>query len=211
MQTRNQINHSYCLYSVTISGSFILGLLLLWIFPKPELFIMMNSFHTPFLDGFFKMITFLGDGWFSIIVGAWLIFTGKRILGSKVLIVYAVSGIFAQLCKSFIIMPRPRAIIPENIFPHYIPGYTLNAWNSFPSGHTASVFALTAILAWSSPVRPLRFILAVAAILTGFSRIYLGQHFLDDVLSGAFLGVLTAYGVMTFTDRNLSLKQSRDR
>ena len=192
------------LYVTIVAGVFILALVGLWSFPKTECFRVVNPVHTPFLDVFFKTITFLGDGWCSIIIGVLLISAGKRSLGSKVLVGYAVSGLLAQLLKRFVSMPRPRAIIPDSAYPHFIPDYTLNAWNSFPSGHTASVFALTAILAWSSPVPARRGMLAVAAIMTGYSRIYLGQHFPDDVLSGALLGLFTAYGVMKWSEGSLT-------
>jgi membrane-associated phospholipid phosphatase len=32
-------------------------------------------------------------------------------------------------------------------------------------------------------------------VAVGYSRIYLGQHFLPDVLMGSFLGVMTAIGI----------------
>jgi membrane-associated phospholipid phosphatase len=189
------------LYSTMVAGVFILALVGVWSFPKMEFFRLVNPLHGPYLDGFFKAITYLGDGWCSITIGMLLILTGKRSIGIKVLVAYAISGALAQLLKKFIAMPRPRAIIPDSAYPHFLPGYTLDGWNAFPSGHTASVFALTAILAWSSPVQANRAMLAIAAILTGYSRIYLGQHFPDDVLSGALLGLFTAYVVFRFQDR----------
>jgi len=189
------------LYVTIVTGVFILTLVGLWSFPKTEFFRFVNPFHNPVLDGFFKTITFLGDGWFSIILGVVLLMSGKRSLGSMILTGYALSGLIAQTLKRFVSMPRPRAIIPDSAYPYFMPDYTLKAWNSFPSGHTASVFALTAILAWSGPKPARRLVLAVAAILTGYSRIYLGQHFPDDVLSGALLGLFTAYAVMILADR----------
>jgi membrane-associated phospholipid phosphatase len=189
------------LYTVTVAGVFIIALIGLWSFPKTEFFRIVNPVHNDFLDGFFKTITYLGDGWVSIIVGLVLLLTGKKPLGSMVLAGFALSGLLSQLLKSFVSMPRPRAIIPDSAYPHFIADYTLNAWNSFPSGHTASVFSLTALLAWNSSIPPRKFTLAVAAILTGYSRIYLGQHFPDDVLSGALLGLFSAYGIMILNDR----------
>jgi membrane-associated phospholipid phosphatase len=189
------------LYTTTVAGVFIIALIGLWSFPKTEYFLIVNPVHNEFLDGFFKTITYLGDGWFSIIIGLMLLLTGKKPLGSMILAGYALSGLLAQTLKRFVSMPRPRAIIPDSAYRHFISDYTLNAWNSFPSGHTASVFTLTALLAWNGSVPARKFTLAVAAILTGYSRIYLGQHFPDDVLSGALLGLFSAYGIMMLKDK----------
>jgi len=41
------------------------------------------------------------------------------------------------------------------------------------------------------------------AVLVGYSRIYLGQHFLPDVTMGALLGTVTALFVYGFININL--------
>ena len=74
----------------------------------------------------------------------------------------------------------------------------IHAWTapldefSFPSGHTTSVFALAILLALNTRDKRISLIYLITAIITGYSRIYLGQHFLTDVLMGSFLGVMTA-------------------
>jgi len=58
--------------------------------------------------------------------------------------------------------------------------------SSFPSGHTAGSFAAaTALAAFYPDDRPL--LLAFASAV-GLSRVYLGHHFVSDVLAGAALG-----------------------
>lgn len=57
---------------------------------------------------------------------------------------------------------------------------------SFPSGHTATAFAAATILTFFDKKR--RFLYFTTAFLIAYSRIYLGCHFLFDVLTGAFLG-----------------------
>jgi membrane-associated phospholipid phosphatase len=63
--------------------------------------------------------------------------------------------------------------------------------NSFPSGHATSVFALATILALNTSDKRFSILYLITAIITGYSRIYLGQHFLADVTAGALIGTLS--------------------
>jgi len=64
---------------------------------------------------------------------------------------------------------------------------------SFPSGHAITAFAVAVSIGLHYPgAAPL--LLSLAA-LVGISRIFLGMHFLSDVIAGCFLGVSLAYGV----------------
>ena len=57
---------------------------------------------------------------------------------------------------------------------------------SFPSGHTTHAFLMVTLLAGFFPVLLLPAL--VWALLVGISRVYLGVHYLSDVLAGALLG-----------------------
>jgi undecaprenyl-diphosphatase len=77
------------------------------------------------------------------------------------------------------------------------PLVTLSSYG-FPSGHTMGAtlfYGLLALLVWNSEVRrPLRWLSAFAACLLilfiGLTRIYLGAHFLSDVLGALAAGLL---------------------
>ena len=60
---------------------------------------------------------------------------------------------------------------------------------AFPSGHTASAFAGATLLGNRYP--KLRIPLYIGAGLVGFTRIYLGRHYLSDVIAGAAVGTIT--------------------
>jgi len=69
--------------------------------------------------------------------------------------------------------------------------------NSFPSNHSASVFAVLHIFKGKSNI-----IWLIFSILVAFSRIYLGRHFLTDVIAGIVLGLV----IGIFTDKFIKKK-----
>lgn len=77
--------------------------------------------------------------------------------------------------------------------------------NSFPSGHAISSVIVYGLLAYLFlPKMPSRFwkaILVIAVIFTilyvGYSRVFLGGHYMTDILAGYSLGL--AWGALVFT------------
>jgi len=164
---------------------------------KGQGFRQLTGYHSPPFDFFFRYITHLGDGIFIIVTG---ILIGKRkqyILSGGILISYMLSGIFAQLGKKLLNLPRPKAwfeAIGETIY--QVPGLEVHMKGSFPSGHTASAFAFATVLILMLPYRWYSGLLLLLAIIVGYSRIYLSQHFPVDVWAGAMIGAFS--GVIVF-------------
>jgi undecaprenyl-diphosphatase len=77
------------------------------------------------------------------------------------------------------------------------PLVTLSSYG-FPSGHTMGatlLYGLLALFAWKTlKSRPARFVSLIGAclliLLIGLTRIYLGAHYLSDVLGALAAGVL---------------------
>lgn len=93
-----------------------------------------------------------------------------------------------------------------------VPGVRMNGGQtSFPSGHTMAAFSLYALLsAAAGRRRPnTSLILAFLPILVGFSRIFLVQHFLYDVLAGAAIGLCLALLVLAVNTRWLPVDGSK--
>lgn len=163
---------------------------LIWILEtKKGAFIFLNPYHTSFLDFVFIGLTFIGDGFFSIALCISLLFIKRKYLSLMVFISFATSGIFAQILKYFISEARPALLLQKSNYPYFIENVTLHNFHSFPSGHSTSAFALFAILAFAVEKKSYSILFLLMAALVGYSRIYLGQHFITDVGIGSFIGV----------------------
>lgn len=166
----------------------------------------LTGYHSAAADFFFRYFTHLGDGIFIVLLAAVLAFRKKYFLCAGIMGGYLLSGLFAQLGKRLLNLPRPKAwfeAIGETVY--QVPGLQVHMNGSFPSGHTASVFALAVFLILALPYRWYSWLMLLMACLVGYSRIYLSQHFPVDVWAGAMIGSFT--GTVVY----LWLKNSKHR
>ena len=188
---------------------FLILTVVFWIFllaliisiPKARLHLLLNAYHTHILDVIFVNFTEVG-GSLPFIVGGCLLFycfgAAMIVLIPQLLITIPLYGL-----KQWLDMPRPL-IYFQNLhlsFPQ-VKGVDLCVTNSFPSGHTTAAFAmflaLSIIVKNNSVLKVLFFILAVGV---AYSRVYLSQHFAEDVLGGSIMGVLFTLAYVYFHNR----------
>ncbi len=172
-------------------------------FSQREIILTLNSLHTPALDKLFWLTTALGNGFFVMAAGLAVFFFSRRQAG-VIVAGYLLSGAVVQLVKRFVLpdIHRPvKALADISHGLHKVEGVEFFSNGSFPSGHTASAFALFAALAFISRAWPVKLVCLLLACLAGYSRIYLLQHFLRDVHAGALLGVLAALVSQVIFDR----------
>jgi membrane-associated phospholipid phosphatase len=171
------------------------GLLLKLIYGKEAIFMWVNAHHHPLTDLLFKYLTHLGDGLFFFMVIVALLFVSYR-LAAHGLMVYLISSQLAQFLKRVVFpnVPRPSKYFEDLRELHFVDGVTVHKMMSFPSGHATSTFALAFFLAMiiSFKNKFANMAWVVLAIIVAYSRIYLAQHFLEDVMVGSLIGVLTA-------------------
>lgn len=166
------------------------AILILW--TKPEIHLFINRNNCPFADFFFRYWSDLGLGLTIIPVAIILAFIRLRYMLISVL-GFAISGSINDTLKVIFHTPRPFTFFNQINQPlHLVPDVQMLSWNSFPSGHSATGFCMFCLLAFYSKNNFLKFVSFVVALLIAYSRMYLSQHFLQDVYAGSLIGVLSA-------------------
>jgi membrane-associated phospholipid phosphatase len=186
-QISRSINHNpryftaYIFFAIFISTYCLLA-------GKSEGFLLINHYHNKILDNFFILFTNVGNGIFAILVMLFMLILKKYGCTLQIALSFLVSGFLVQVLKHLVHSPRPKLFFGPGAI-HCIGGITCTGYSSFPSGHTATIFALTTLFSFYFPGKKTGIYLILIAVLTGFSRVYLSQHFPVDVLAGSFLGV----------------------
>ncbi len=175
---------------------FILGLVHLFN-TKSSIHLTINNFNSPFLDFFFRNITLLGHGFFTMIIICLFLFFHFR-KSVAILFAFVGSGLIVQILKTTIFSEtlRPKGFFAGKEVLHYVDGVNQLVIQTFPSGHSASAFALFLCLAAFTNSSILKFLFFILASLTAFSRVYISQHFLIDAMAGSLIGVLVTIFVL---------------
>lgn len=173
---------------------------LMLLYTKEQLIRFINEQNTPIGDALFPYLTYLGDGGFVIVVGVLILVVNRR-SGWLVLSSFAVSGLISLFLKLVVFPERLR---PLRYFEHsdweyhLIKDLHINEYNSFPSGHTTSAFALFSMLAFLWRRKDWGWLALLLGAVAGYSRVYLFQHFVEDAFAGALLGTLTSVGIALY-------------
>lgn len=148
----------------------------------------------PFLDGLVGLLNPIGSGVTLLVTCAALGLVCRRLRRSQLhdaawlaSLAFAGAGLVDFGLKHLVGRPRPDSALPalSLLGPSFIPDI-----DSFPSGHATSVFTVATIFAASYPRLAWPLYLLATAVALG--RVYLGRHYVSDVLAGALIGVLVA-------------------
>lgn len=172
--------------------------------PQVEAWVIVH--RTDWLTGVMEAVTWLGS--IAVVIPIGIVVCGffvirRRDLRPAGFLIAALAGAIGlyEIVKNVVDRPRPSTTIWIG---HYSGG-------AFPSGHATQSVAfygmLAVVLGIGSSARPRAILWSAAgliAIVVGASRIYLGGHWLSDVLGGYALGaawVATVAVIMVLSSR----------
>ena len=153
--------------------------------------------HNEFFDLFFSFFSLKGDSlliW-ALILFFLVLFEERR--DKRFVLYFLASFGITALVSNFLL---------KNIFQRIRP-YTLLEKSvavcptdfSFPSGHAATAIAAATVLSAFDGKR--KWFYYTIAVLISFSRIYLGCHYVIDVVGGALVGWLISKGILLLVKR----------
>ncbi|GAB2837275.1 phosphatase PAP2 family protein [Ferruginibacter profundus] len=193
MQTSSSVLGQHKTYFTGLLVMLFTGTLFLLFAGKSAAFISLNAYHPFVLNVFFINYTFIGDGIFALcLIAAILFYYKRKQQGLALLYSFLISGLIVQVIKNLVDAPRPRLFFEAGQYLNFIDGVSLANNSSFPSGHTATAFAIATVMILMMKDKSWQLLILIASILVGYSRIYLAQHFLLDVMIGAVIGSTSA-------------------
>lgn len=173
-----------------------------------EITLFINGWHNDVFDFIFNAITNLGDGVFAVaVIIAVFLFRKPHTLQG--ILCFAISSSVTQVLKRLVFYDHLRPSVKMRDFEelHYVPGVTMHELHSFPSGHSTSAFAVFLFLALIGSNKKLGAAFFALAVLVGLSRIYLLQHFFEDVLTGSLIGVVTTTIIYSIFETRRAARQ----
>lgn len=150
-----------------------------------------QTFRNPLFDVFFQTINFLGDEDFYVLVLPLLFWCLHKGLGIHLAAVFLFSTYLNQSLKDLFAAPRPHQF-PNVWSPFKTAGYGI------PSGHTQSTTVFWGYMATQLKTRVWWTLAIAIPLFVGIGRMYLGDHFPQDVLAGWGIGtaLIAAYVIV---------------
>ncbi len=201
------------LLPIILYSSFLaaLGLLVLHT-DKGSVELAINSNFNKSAGQFFRYATHFGDGiMYAILIALFLLIKYYNAL--LLFFMSILQTILAQGFKKIVFpdSPRPAAWFEnqEGVVLKFAEGVKIHTAHSFPSGHTATTFAIAIMLTYFFKKPAYAVLFFLLAVIAGFSRVYLMQHFFEDVLAGASVGIFSALVVIFLVRKFLPEWESR--
>jgi membrane-associated phospholipid phosphatase len=170
------------------------------IFTKEAIYFAVNNRNYSFGDEIAPYITDIGNGWTVVILSALLVLYNYR-TAFLMITSYAITSLLAQVVKYIFDAPRPTLLYKDKISViHLVKGVYMLQYHSFPSGHTVTAFSAAVVITYLTKNKKWSILLLAIAVAVGYSRMYLSEHFFEDVTVGSVIGVVITVCWISYID-----------
>ena len=179
----------YLLFAITVAS-------LIFVYGKNDLQLLANhSFYNNGFDWFFYLTTKVVE-LFSMFIFLYIIIFRSMKLGAIGVLIYGTTALITKSLKHYIFWQSMRPVFTMKeelrLLPDSFELYEAVQY-SFPSGHTTASFTLFCFITIITPQKKWGYLFGFIAILVGYSRIYLSQHYFQDILVGATIGTIFTF------------------
>jgi len=166
-------------------------------YSREEIYFAVNSHNFAFGDLIAPYLTDLGNFWSVVVISVVLsLFNYSRAF--LMLLINTITALFAQVVKHIFDAPRPTLYFQSQLSRiHLVKGVDMLKLHSFPSGHTVSAFTTALLITYWCRNKTWGLPLLLLAMMVGYSRMYLSEHFFEDVTAGSTIGVVVTICLIT--------------
>ena len=158
-----------------------------------EVLYWLESIRSPFLNGFFSLVTHFGEETLFIVAGLLFFWCIDKMEGYYLLTVGLGGTVINQFLKLWFRVPRPWVKDPS--FTIVESARAEASGYSFPSGHTQSSVGIFGAIAKWNRQQWLRGLCIALCVLVPLSRLYLGVHTPADVGISLVIALALVFGL----------------
>ncbi len=191
---------------VIFIGILILFFIFLSLYFDSEIVKAISLIKNNFINNFFLGINFISSEViiFLLVIILFLWKKNKRKWILPIIFTVGLSAVISFLLKVIVQRQRPFQLGIISLMSNLESSYSV--WNfSFPSSHAILAFAVLPFLSKEYP--KFKYVWIIFAGLIAFSRVYLGLHFLSDVLIGGIIGYLLGAVILKYEEENHFFKK----
>lgn len=151
----------------------------------------LQSYRTDIGDALFTGLSFLGSEEFFLLLFPILYWVVDKRFTLRFALLFLLSTGLSDLLKIAFAQPRPD--------PARVAVLATETTNGMPSGHAQNAVATWGYIAYLSSQRWVWVSMVLLILGISFSRLYLGVHFIGDIVVGWLIGLLLMVGFIRLT------------